>query len=197
MNFMVLVLLGVVAAAVADSPAAYYYSAPQEPVEESEESVQERQAYTYSAPEDYSEEYDDVKYDFDWSVKDEDSGNDFGHQESRDGDNTKGSYTVQLPDGRLQTVTYYVDGDSGYVAEVSYEGEAQYPESSEYRQYEPPTPRYTASEPEESEEALVYTPPRSLYTAPESEESEEAPVYQYTPPRRQYFAPLSSLYSAP
>ena len=33
---------------------------------------------------------------------------------------------MQLPDGRLQTVKYFVDGDSGYVAEVNYEGEAQF-----------------------------------------------------------------------
>ena len=70
----------------------------------------------------------EAKYDFDWSVKDEYSGNDFGHQESRDGDNTEGSYYVQLPDGRLQKVSYYVNGDSGFVAEVSYEGEAEYSE---------------------------------------------------------------------
>ena len=79
-----------------------------------------------SAEESYSE---DAKYDFDWKVDEDD--NQFGHQESRDGDNTQGSYYVDLPDGRRQTVTYYVDGDSGYVAEVSYSGDAQYPEESE------------------------------------------------------------------
>jgi hypothetical protein len=47
----------------------------------------------------------------------------FGHAESRDGDYTKGKYFVQLPDGRLQTVDYYVDGYSGYVAKVSYDGQ--------------------------------------------------------------------------
>ncbi|XP_042874708.1 cuticle protein 8-like [Penaeus japonicus] len=67
-----------------------------------------------------------AQYNFDWLVKDDYSANDFGQQESRDGYNTQGSYYVQLPDGRLQRVTYHVDGDSGYVAEVSYEGEAQY-----------------------------------------------------------------------
>ncbi|XP_066981526.1 pro-resilin-like [Macrobrachium rosenbergii] len=71
-----------------------------------------------------------AKYDFNYAVKDDYSGNDFGHQESRDGYNTQGSYYVQLPDGRLQKVTYTVNGDSGYVAEVSYEGEAQYPQPS-------------------------------------------------------------------
>ena len=74
------------------------------------------------------EEIDAVKYDFDWSVKDESSENDFGHEESRDGDRTEGMYYVALPDGRTQKVTYYVDGDSGFVATVTYEGEAEFPE---------------------------------------------------------------------
>ncbi|XP_071536212.1 pro-resilin-like [Panulirus ornatus] len=65
-------------------------------------------------------------YNFNYAVKDY-FGNDFGHQESRDGYDTKGSYYAQLPDGRLQKVDYYVNGDSGYVAQVGYEGEAQYP----------------------------------------------------------------------
>jgi hypothetical protein len=45
----------------------------------------------------------------------------FGHAEMRDGQRTDGKYYVQLPDGRLQTVSYYVDGDSGFVAKVSYD----------------------------------------------------------------------------
>ncbi|XP_068216722.1 pro-resilin-like [Palaemon carinicauda] len=72
-----------------------------------------------------------AQYDFNYAVKDDYSSNDFGHQESRDGYNTQGSYFVQLPDGRLQRVTYTVDGDSGYVAQVTYEGEAQYPQQSQ------------------------------------------------------------------
>jgi len=62
-----------------------------------------------------------ANYEFQYGVKDDYSGNDFGQQESRDGDYTQGSYYVLLPDGRLQKVTYSVNGDSGYVAEVSYE----------------------------------------------------------------------------
>ncbi|XP_068216725.1 cuticle protein 7-like [Palaemon carinicauda] len=67
-----------------------------------------------------------AQYDFNYAVKDDYSKNDFGHQETRNGYDTKGTYYVQLPDGRLQKVTYYVNGDSGYVAEVSYQGEAYY-----------------------------------------------------------------------
>ncbi|XP_042227194.1 pro-resilin-like [Homarus americanus] len=124
MNTKVLLLLAVVAVAAAD-----------------------KLPVGYGAPEDSSEEHEPAKYDFEWSVEDEESGNDFGHQESRDGDHTQGSYYAHLPDGRLQTVTYYVEGDSGYIADVKYEGEAHYPESDEYK------------------------PPKSQYGAPDSHES--------------------------
>ncbi|XP_066948540.1 pro-resilin-like [Macrobrachium rosenbergii] len=76
------------------------------------------------------------KYNFNWAVRDESSENDFGHQEARDGDNTQGSYYVRLPDGRLQTVKYFVEGDSGYVAEVNYDGEARFPDSNSYESNE-------------------------------------------------------------
>lgn len=32
----------------------------------------------------------------------------------------EGSYTVWLPDGRLMKVSYYVDGDSGFVPSIEY-----------------------------------------------------------------------------
>merc|ERR1719244_1405706 len=57
----------------------------------------------------------------------------------QDGYATSGSYYVALPDGRLQKVTYTVKGDGGYVADVTYEGEAQYPEA---KPYSPPAPAY-------------------------------------------------------
>ncbi|XP_042866863.1 cuticle protein 7-like [Penaeus japonicus] len=84
--------------------------------------------------------YAPAKYDFNYAVNDPPSGNDFGHQEARDGDNTQGSYYVQLPDGRLQRVTYTVNGDSGYVADVTYEGEAHYPNPK--ASHGPPHPSY-------------------------------------------------------
>ncbi|XP_066961945.1 pro-resilin-like [Macrobrachium rosenbergii] len=81
--------------------------------------------YGYAPQPSYEEP---AKYDFNYAVKDDYSGNDFGHEEARDGYDTQGSYYVLLPDGRLQRVSYNVNGDSGFVAEVTYEGEAQYPE---------------------------------------------------------------------
>ncbi|XP_063591558.1 pro-resilin-like [Penaeus indicus] len=92
--------------------------------------------YGYGAPTPSS---GPAKYDFNYAVNDPPSGNDFGHQEARDGPNTQGSYYVLLPDSRLQRVTYTVNGDSGYVADVTYEGDAQYPSTP--RPYTP-APQY-------------------------------------------------------
>ncbi|XP_037804828.1 adhesive plaque matrix protein-like [Penaeus monodon] len=83
----------------------------------------------YHAPDHYEPEYADVppKYNYNYGVADTYSGANFAASESRDGYNTEGTYTVDLPDGRKQIVNYVDNGD-GYVAQVTYEGEAQYPE---------------------------------------------------------------------
>lgn len=52
-------------------------------------------------------------------VNDIESGNDFGHKESRDGEVTRGVYYVLLPDGRRQTVEYIAD-ENGYRPVVTY-----------------------------------------------------------------------------
>jgi len=69
----------------------------------------------------------DAVYNWEYAVLDDYSSNNFGHKESRNGALTQGKYYVSLPDGRLQTVTYNVDGYGGYVPVVEYSGEAQYP----------------------------------------------------------------------
>ena len=71
-------------------------------------------------------------YTWEYAVKDDYTSNDFGHKESRNGAHTEGVYYVALPDGRLQTVTYAVDGYGGYVPLVEYAGEAQYPDTKPY-----------------------------------------------------------------
>lgn len=68
-----------------------------------------------------------AQYQFSYRVKDDHTGQDFGQEEERQGYNTGGEYQVSLPDGRRQIVTYSVaDPNSGYVADVTYTGEARY-----------------------------------------------------------------------
>ena len=118
--------------ALADQPAPYSPPAP-----------------SYN-PSSYKEPtYADVppKYQYQYAVKDDYSNVDFDANEARDGYATNGGYRVALPDGRIQTVTYTVtDGYSGYVAEVSYEGEPQYP-VYEPKPYKPSPPAYKPAPP--------------------------------------------------
>jgi len=79
----------------------------------------------YGKPDPYKEEK--MPHSFNYGVNDDYAGLNFGHNENSDGNNVVGSYTVQLPDGRKQTVEYEADHYKGYVAKVSYYGEAQYP----------------------------------------------------------------------
>merc|ERR1712126_311841 len=78
-------------------------------------------------------------YAFEYGVADDHGGAKFAQSETADGKLTSGSYSVNLPDGRVQTVTYTVDDYAGYVADVSYEGTAQYPE---YKPTYKPAPAY-------------------------------------------------------
>merc|ERR1712157_369305 len=64
-------------------------------------------------------------YAYNYGVADDYSGANFAQTEQRDGYATSGSYTVNLPDGRVQTVTYSDNGD-GIVQDVSYSGEPSY-----------------------------------------------------------------------
>merc|ERR1712025_63236 len=62
-------------------------------------------------------------YAYNYGVNDDYSGAQFSQNEQRDGYATSGSYTVALPDGRVQTVKYADNGD-GVTQEVTYEGVA-------------------------------------------------------------------------
>jgi len=66
-------------------------------------------------------------YSFSYGVEDPHYGPTFQQKEKSDGKAVSGSYTVQLPDGRLQKVTYTADHDTGFHANVEYKGKAQYP----------------------------------------------------------------------
>ena len=52
-----------------------------------------------------------------------------------------GEYRVALPDGRTQIVTYKADHYGGFVADVKYEGQAQYPPAPKGG-YGPAPPKY-------------------------------------------------------
>lgn len=104
-----------------------------------------------------------MPYNFDWSVKDDASANDYGHQEQSDGQVVTGSYRVLLPDGRTQVVNYRVEGDSGFVADVTYEGVA--------KAYEQPAPIYTPQNgadvygPQTGQASASYNTPTSVSSA--------------------------------
>jgi Insect cuticle protein len=69
-----------------------------------------------------------MPFDFAYNVNDAETANDYSHKAVSDGDVTRGEYRVQMPDGRTQVVKYTADWKNGYNAEVTYEGEAQYPD---------------------------------------------------------------------
>ena len=90
---------------------------------------------SYGAPPSYApvEKEEPHPYSYQYGVNDEYSGANFAANENSDTKVVKGSYTVHLPDGRIQTVTYTADHYNGFVADVKYEGEAVYPEAKPYQ----------------------------------------------------------------
>ncbi|XP_066948489.1 pro-resilin-like [Macrobrachium rosenbergii] len=125
------VFLGLAALVSADSFERYSYSAP-------------RARFSSGSAESF--ESGEARYNFNWAVNHGPSRNDFGHEEAGDGENTQGSYFVHLPDGRLQKVAFRASDDDGYIAEVTYSGEAQFPDSFEsYESREAPRRFYYGS----------------------------------------------------
>merc|ERR1712106_219396 len=82
-------------------------------------------------------------YTYTYGVADDYSKANFNAAETSDVNGVvSGSYSVALPDGRTQTVTYTADHVNGYVAEVTYEGVPVYPEAKPY--VPAPAPAYHA-----------------------------------------------------
>eukprot|EP00090_Calanus_glacialis_P028472 TRINITY_DN45721_c0_g1_i1.p1 TRINITY_DN45721_c0_g1~~TRINITY_DN45721_c0_g1_i1.p1 ORF type:complete len:117 (-),score=45.86 TRINITY_DN45721_c0_g1_i1:89-439(-) len=73
-------------------------------------------------------------FQYQYGVADEYSNSNFQKSESQDKNgNVKGSFVIALPDGRIQTTTYTATEQGGFIAEVTYQGEAVYPK--ETKQY--------------------------------------------------------------
>merc|ERR1712123_491491 len=82
-------------------------------------------------------------YTYTYGVADDYSKTNFNAAETSDVNGVvSGSYSVALPDGRTQTVSYTADHVNGYVAEVTYEGVSVYPEAKPY--IPAPAPAYHA-----------------------------------------------------
>ena len=132
-----------VAAAMADNtPAPAYRPAPA-PYQPAPAPAYKPAPAPYKAAPSYKEE--PAQYQYSWNVQDDYAQLNYGQDEERNGYATSGSYRVALPDGRTQIVTYTVsDAYSGYVADVTYEGEAKYEPAPAYKPvYEPESkPRY-------------------------------------------------------
>merc|ERR1739844_220474 len=82
-------------------------------------------------------------YQYEYGVADQYTGTNFQSVERQNAEGTVvGTYRVNLPDGRAQVVTYTADHYGGFVADVKYEGDAQYPPEKEHKPYAPPPPKY-------------------------------------------------------
>ena len=82
------------------------------------------------------------KYNYGYDVNDDPNAV-FSKTESRDDQQTNGEYCVNMPDGRVQIVTYTADHTNGFVADVKYEGTAVYPDlPAPAPKYAPAPPKY-------------------------------------------------------
>jgi len=88
----------------------------------------------YIVAEEELEQAEPGGYGFGYTVLDENVGMDFGQWERREPGRTgtvTGQYRVRLPDGRTQTVRYYVSPATGYRASVTYEGVQRHPSAAQ------------------------------------------------------------------
>merc|ERR1712001_772056 len=126
-------------------------------------------------------------YNYQYGVNDQGYSNSvFSQSEQRDGANAGGEYRVNLPDGRVQIVTYTA-GPEGYNAAVTYEGEAQYPPE--------PAPGYKAAPLVKIAAApVVIAPAPVVKVAPVVA---PAPVVKVAAPIAPAYAPAPVVHHAP
>lgn len=103
-----------------------------------------------------------MPYNFNWAVQAPEFGNDYSHTQQSDGTTTTGEYRTLLPDGRTQIVRFTANAD-GYVADVTYEGEARYDQASSNRR-----PTYSAPAPAPIPQQQSYQAPTQTYQQPSS-----------------------------
>merc|ERR1711970_1202679 len=133
-------------------------------------------------------------YNYQYGVNDpEYSGAVFSQQENRADYDTNGEYRVNLPDGRVQIVTYSA-GPEGYVADVKYEGEAVY---AEVKPYKPaPAPAYKpAPAPYKPAPVVKIAPAPVVKVVPAPAPYKPAPVPVYHKPTGYHAAPLAPKYT--
>merc|ERR1712106_400324 len=109
--YKLLIASALIAAASAAGPPAYGAPAPYHPAPVYKEEKLAPQPYAYE-----------------YGVADAYSKANFKKAETQDAEGkVAGSFTIALPDGRIQTTTYTADHYNGFIAEVTYEGTAVYP----------------------------------------------------------------------
>ena len=113
---------------------------------------------------------------FDYAVNDHYTGTNFARNEQSDGHNVQGYYSVALPDGRTQHVKYTADHYGGYNAEVTYDGEATFPEYH-------PSPAHKAApyHPAPSYKPVPYHPAPSYKPTPYHPAPSYKPAPTYKP----------------
>ena len=154
-----------------------------------------RPAYKAPAYETYPDEA--PVYEFNYNVYNNGQGYEhqaFQQDEARDNYNTNGEYRVELADGRTQIVTYKVEGDSGFIADVRYEGEAKYEPYHPKPAYKPEPAYKPVYKPVYKQPEPVYYRPAPTYktttteapttTTPYAPETTKAPEPTY--PSREY-----------
>uniref|UniRef100_A0A182Y9N2 Uncharacterized protein n=1 Tax=Anopheles stephensi TaxID=30069 RepID=A0A182Y9N2_ANOST len=140
----------------------------------------------------YNEASSNVKknYVFSYAVKDTASGDDFSHTQQQQQDGAvKGSYKVQLPDGRMQIVKYIAD-NNGYRADVTYENESGGVVAA---QPSGPVVPVAAAHPNQATYQTYYT------NAPVQQQHQQQQQYlaQIRPARLYYAAPNANQIPAP
>merc|ERR1712032_331333 len=91
---------------------------PPQPVYHAPKPVYQKPKPVYHAPKPvyHEKEYPPEPYTYEYAVADDYSQTNFRAGETSDGNVVSGSYSVQLPDGRIQHVKYTADHYNGYQA---------------------------------------------------------------------------------